>query len=306
MKATELPRVLRTKRKRGDDPLEALIIEDSNSSKRPKLENKDIPVEFYYKLSRTDEMTEERDASIVKSILSEIEQELENNDGDDSLSTRKRKFFLSKKKKTLEDLTIPYELTDMLTKYLSVNSAADTRYNIGTSRGKVDKGGSRKVDATSESDVTSDYVFDVYYLSKENNDTIYPHDYSRIGYVSYFDEEETFNISENEKDSNGNLFSDDEDSNAESFYQNDYPSDEDAENDGFSDEEYLDRSASYEDYYNDEGYSSVHRPANSGIDLDDEAEDTNEFDGLYDHIYRVSHDQMNILSDEFNNDNDDK
>lgn len=98
---------------------------------------------------------------------------------------------------------------------------------------KFKRKASRALSSVSEHNVTKEldleYVYDVYYRDKAVQQTW---EVNKIGYIKF---EEDSNDLVNEEDNDSLLaVSDDEDSNAEDFYQNDYPEDEDAgnENDG--------------------------------------------------------------------------
>lgn len=219
------PRILRIKRKRGQDPLQALILEDRRSVKRskfstpvaspatspttspthsPRLAPQVLPENFYFKLSRTDDLTVKREDEdedmVIQSVLAEAQAT------EEVLAATERKFVIPKKQ-IEEDTLIPNELSDMLQLFLSVEQT--------------------------QSNAENDYVYDVYYLDSEPL-TSANHPQSQIGYIRFFDDEDddknenllkAYNL---DKDDDGRL-SDDEDSNAEDFYQNDYPQDEDAE-----------------------------------------------------------------------------
>lgn len=236
------PQILRIKRKRGQDPLQALILEERRPAKRSKpsspvssttISRAQTPVSepsnIYFALTRTDESSN-IDESAIQSILSEASKP----DGNDVTNIRKRKFVIPKTQ-TEEDTYIPNELSDMVNSFLNVNEADQPKRKRRTRGGGVTNTESKPANEAlqpsgddSSEDPLSDYVYDVYQISSEplTNEN---HPQSQIGYIRFFDDDENgLYQSDDDDDPTRKIYSDDEDSNAESFYQNDYPSDEDA------------------------------------------------------------------------------
>lgn len=207
--------MLRIKRKRGQDPLQALILEDIQGVKRSKPSSPissgtRTPVieellNFYFKLTRTDDTTLGHDEQVLATILAETSQ------------TESRNFVIPKKQ-TEEDVVVPHELSDMVSDFVLSNS------DVGSSR-KKRHGSTLATNVTTAPIDDDEYVYDVYQLSTTTDEN---HPKSQIGYIKFFeDDEEEFNGSEPSVDKLA--FSDNEDSNAEDYYQNDYPDDEDAD-----------------------------------------------------------------------------
>lgn len=247
------PRVLRIKRKRGQDPLQALILEDKRSVKRskpstpvssrvpspvntpPAINETESTKNFYFTLSRTDDMGIVDD-SVVQSILAEAPGAI---DPEQQVHTTRKRKFVIPKNQSEEDTIIPNELSDMLNSFLSVgdeNSSQRKRKVRGGSRVEStdDKVNTDPVNLeTPEIQVVdpavSEYVYDVYLLTSTEPLTTANHPQSQIGYIRFFDDDDN-NLYQSDDDDTGKppILSDDEDSNAEDFYQNDYPSDEDA------------------------------------------------------------------------------
>lgn len=200
----EPPKMLRIKRKRGEDPLQALIL-DSQMAKRskpssPVASGTVTPNEnYYFKLTRTD-------ASAVDGILILLSET--------SRTTKERNFVIPKSQ-TEEDDTIPNELSDLVNNFMINN---DT-----TTEQRKKRNHSIANHVTTEPE--DEFVYDVYQLSTMTN---HNHPKSQIGYIKFFEnsDDEFNNNSEPEDD---RVYSDHEDSNAEDFYQNDYPEDEDAD-----------------------------------------------------------------------------
>lgn len=222
----EPPQILRIKRKRGQDPLQALILEERQPAKKSKPSSPisseaptpkpDAPKSWYFQLARTDNAANQREQEILGSVLSEAAARDENRQ------------FVIPKQQSEEDAVIPHELADMVDSFLNVN-------NDGAKR-RIRRGGKLTSEAENESqeeisqeDIANDYVFDVYKLSDTEPLTNSNFPLSQIGYIKFFDDDDyDLMQSDDDKKSDGAVFSDDEDSNAESFYQNDYPEDEDA------------------------------------------------------------------------------
>ncbi|KAG7193656.1 uncharacterized protein KQ657_000341 [Scheffersomyces spartinae] len=244
------PQFLRIKRKRGQDPLQGLVLEDKRSAKRskpstplgsPKASYTDIgalrgvkeTTNFYFKLARTDDVHVHVDGSdggdVIPSVLSET-----TTTGDNS---RKRKFVIPNNQ-TAEDTLIPNELSDMLDSFLTINSSEPPQEKrISRGRKVVEEGvknqsppGPTPIHVPlggEDPEGDSEYVYDVYQLTTTEPRTSANHPQSQIGYVRFFDDSDN-ELYQSEDDKDLNVFTDDEDSNAEDFYQNDYPSDEDA------------------------------------------------------------------------------
>lgn len=208
------PHILRIKRKRGQDPLQALILEERRPAKKSKpsspISSKPLTPtpeakNYYFQLSRTDS-ADVPDPEVLASVLSE------------AASAEEHRHFVIPKKQTEEDTVIPNELSDMLDSYLNVDGGNTSRRRR---RGRP---------ATEEEPpVEDEYVFDVYKLSATEPLTKANYPLSQIGYIRFFDDDE-YDLMQSDDDAKSALrdYSDDEDSNAESFYQNDYPEDEDA------------------------------------------------------------------------------
>lgn len=214
------PNVLRVKRKRGQDPLQALVLENVPASKRSKQNTpansrpgtplRTTPTSggsSYYLLALAG--TSELAGDAVFSVLAE-----------DVGALRKRKFYLPKS--LWEDPAVPDELSDMVQSFLDVNGSENNSSHKRRTRNRKEN-----AENSAPVEIPSEYVYDTYHLSEPMTSANHPQ--SQIGYVRFFDEENDLYQSDEEDDTAHKVYSDDEDSNAESFYQNDYPSDEDAE-----------------------------------------------------------------------------
>lgn len=135
--------------------------------------------------------------------------------------------FVIPKKHTLEDSVIPNELTDMVANFLTVDEPTIRKKRKSRRQPtEAQHEPSPTTSSTSHEKVEVDYVFDTYKLSELEPLTEANYPKSQIGYIRFFDDE-NYDLMQLDDDDLPNK-SDDEDSNAESFYQNDYPEDEDA------------------------------------------------------------------------------
>lgn len=224
-----VPKILRIKRKRGQDPLQALILEGhslakrsktsspgpaSNSNNNPELTQTENAKSWYFELSKTDARETNYVGVDNGLMLSETATLLE-----------KRQFVIPKQERGVAP-ELPEQLHQMLDDFLTLEEEVPERI-------KKRRGSSIKpADDTSLDRLKSDpdeYVFDVYKLTSNEPITNMNYPQSQIGYIRFFDDEESelVNVDES-RDPRTDIYSDDEDSNAESFYQNDYPEDEDA------------------------------------------------------------------------------
>lgn len=216
------PQVLRIKRKRGEDPLQALILESRQPSKKSKPSTPitsahPSPSEqrnWLFQLEKTEEL--EQSQAALESLLAESKND-----------RRDARQFVIPKKHTLEDSVIPNELTDMVANFLTVDEPT-TRKKRKPRRqpNEAQREPSLTTSSTSHEKTEVDYVFDTYKLSELEPLTEANYPKSQIGYIRFFDDE-NYDLMQLDDDNLPNK-SDDEDSNAESFYQNDYPEDEDA------------------------------------------------------------------------------
>lgn len=310
----EPPKILRIKRKRGQDPLQALILEDKQSAKRSKPSSPasstvlDNNTNFYFKLTRTDESTAINEEAIVQSILAEAtgNGDTSKKDNDNlkvNQNDRKRKFIIPKRQ-TQEDTYIPHELSDMLSSLLTDNRTVQNpkrkrrNRSVANSSPHADTEDEPEIEAEDPMDSeTSDYVYDVYQLSSTEPLTSANHPQSQIGYIRFFDDDNDLYQSDDENEKTNRLFSDDEDSNAESFYQNDYPSDEDA--------------GAYSDTFTEEGVDIIQLQSDDEVEGYEHIDTQNvemqeeDFEDLYNELYNGS-EEVNFLPDDQYQSNDEE
>ena len=217
--AQETPRILRIKRKRDQDPLQALILENRNPKKLRRTSSGGNstgpqggihpPNEVFFTLTRTDFLPDDNSCVLTESL--------------DDGGSRKRKFLIPKVPDA-EDLEILKELTSMLDTFLTVNGSEGGQRKRTRRRSSV-------VKQTEPRPVVEEpeYVYDVYHIClAEQPRTSANHPLLVIGYIRFFDDDENQLYALEDENDHGLQLSDDEDSNAEDFYQNDYPEDEDA------------------------------------------------------------------------------
>lgn len=281
-----IPQILRIKRKRGQDPLQALVLEGESLAKRSK-PSSPIPSatssvtnlrSYFFELASTDTREPAIRSSNSGLTLSET-----------TTGLRKRRFVIPKQESDDEE-EIPSQLHQMLDEFLTLEEELPEK--LKKRRGSTMKSAEDKEHEV-ESNPADEYVFDVYKLSaNEQPLTSMNYPQSQIGYIRFFDDEESALVNVDEsRDPRDHALSEDEDSNAESFYQNDYPEDEDA---GEFSETYENINESDEDsdyYYDDdrpviastaeqmEGQSYLRgdEPSNAVVN--------GEFDNLYDDFF---------------------
>ncbi|ODV97176.1 hypothetical protein PACTADRAFT_48924 [Pachysolen tannophilus NRRL Y-2460] len=227
----ELVRVLRVKRKRDQDPLQALVL------KNPNFSTKRLKKDYYFKFARTD--SEELEAATLSkdkilqvdsrtgqlSLLStnnvnnggeKFNNNNDNNDDDE----------MDQNQLSDEILMMVKEQEEIAKKKNSSNLVKNAQKQQLKRPVRIKHKPSEPVKMKNYSD--TEYVYDVYYRGKDNDSEKYEN--SKIGYIRY--DEELFNFLSNNDDNAGNdeeinFNDDDDDSNAEDYYQNDYPEDED-------------------------------------------------------------------------------
>ncbi|GME89933.1 unnamed protein product [Ambrosiozyma monospora] len=156
------------------------------------------------------------------------------------------------------------ELLDMLNEYLKFNDVPSTvkppkrRMSSVSSNEKPTVAGAPSIKNTesaiaedSENENEDDYVYDVYYRDKAI-DAQWEKD--KIGYIR-FDEGDKSLLDDEAEDSEGMLNTDDEDSNDENFYRNEYPEDEDA---GYDDPDALSLSEEEPSDDQDDEFDIIH------------------------------------------------
>jgi hypothetical protein len=160
----------------------------------------------YFTLARTDDVVNE--STVIDSILL---------DNDSSISSRKRKFVIPNQQK---DEPVTEELNDMVKSFLDSD-------NFGNEESIMTRKKRSRISSIRPPEQPDEFVYDVYYISPTPL-TSKNHPQSQIGYIKFFSDDNELYQSDEEDGPKSQAVSDHEDSNAEDFYQNDYPSDEDA------------------------------------------------------------------------------
>lgn len=268
MSIKEPPQILRVKRRRTEDPLQALVMETNRRKiKRPR---------YVFRLKRTEEkdiqdstavLTASKDRKNDKPVFN-IPSKKENVEKVGASAAREGESgseagsvsgagvqdgtATTKEQHTKEGpMELNSELLEMLNDYLKNNdettinnpvkppkrrqSSVSQELNANVpkfSREDMLKGcnGEAIDERDNEDDDEDEYVYDVYYRDKAVSDQW---ENERIGYIK-FDDDELDKLEDKEDDTL--LNTDDEDSNDENFYRNDYPEDEDG---GYEDESEL-------------------------------------------------------------------
>lgn len=294
-----VPKILRIKRKRGQDPLQALILEGHSLAKRSKTSSPGLTSNskqqedaksWYFELSSTD--AKETNISGVENGLMLSE----------TATLLKKRQFVIPKQESAEAAELPQQLHQMLDDFLTLEEEVPAR--IKKRRGSSIKPAEDASLDRLRSD-NDEYVFDVYKLTSNEPITNMNYPQSQIGYIRFFDDEESelVNVDES-RDPRADIYSDDEDSNAESFYQNDYPEDEDAGEFSETYEQFNEDSDDDSDYlYGGGEYSSQMEPSDvrshfksyTKSNLGANGEYDNLFDGYFD---EYGNPKKNILDEE--------
>ncbi|KAI5960748.1 uncharacterized protein KGF55_004318 [Candida pseudojiufengensis] len=199
------------------------------------------------------------------SELKQNDQLSTQNDSTNKKTPFKRRFVIQQPQKRSipedygKEIGLSNEVSSMINDYVTNENDSNVRrkkrggktiaqpvQTIDSSESKLSTNSSSSIPANEDQQVQDEeddtYVYDVYHLIDSEPLTTANHPKTEIGYIRFFDDLEENNpdsilmnnIDEENDDINSNLkktnlLTDDEDSNAESFYQNDYPSDEDLE-----------------------------------------------------------------------------
>ncbi|AMD20063.1 HCL088Cp [Eremothecium sinecaudum] len=190
----QTPEVIRVKRRRDEDSLQALLLEEKRSNKKGK---------YVFKLSKTVDFQSEEDTPLLQ---------LSENDKD-------KVFILEQPKAAASEEPLPLEITEMLENYLKLN---DKQPSSGT----IKKPRRRYSNQPTVTELPSlDYVYDIYIREIVSEDE-FVFDKGTVGYIRIV-EDLGASVLEPEEVSDSQQLSDDEDSNDEDYYRNDYPEDED-------------------------------------------------------------------------------
>ncbi|CCD23369.1 Iwr1p NDAI_0B03350 [Naumovozyma dairenensis CBS 421] len=223
--SSDAPEFIRVKRRRDEDSVQALLIDEGKKNKRTK---------FMFRLTKTvnpNSYQSEHESTTPLLKLS---------------ATDNRHFVLEQKKRrhsstydgdekplpytdqdrattTNDDNELPPEIHEMVDKYLTLNKGKPT-----TTRKKPSKKHFTGESAKIITMPSLDYVYDIYHLENlpdEEEISKYKRD-NKIGFVKIINTDMDL-VPDEDEDEDVLARSDDEDSNEENYYQNDYPEDED-------------------------------------------------------------------------------
>lgn len=217
------PEFIRVKRRRDDESVQTLVVDEESRAKRSK---------FIYKKTNTVDLnffqeTKENTTPLLK-LSDEVDQKhfvLEqfkkrrrsSAESDDVAGVTKNKI------EPISD-KLPEEVNKMLNDYLKLNegTAATTSTQKKKPSRKHFKGDAAKVASLP----SLDYVYDIYHLEKLNADEADYLSSSAMGHIRIVNIDIDL-VHDEETDEEQLVVSDDDDSNEENFYRNDYPEDED-------------------------------------------------------------------------------
>lgn len=191
------PEYIRVKRRRDEDSIQALLLEEQRNAKKGK---------FVFKLARTVEANNsETDTPLLKlcnendRLVYVLEQEKEKVQNDKD--------------------ALPNSIMEMLDDYLKLkdNDPQETKKRKSSRKHSIPVNVALMPSA--------DYVYDVYVRETIPEDE-FVFDKNTVGYIRIVETSGDL-IPEEDEDPEKTLLTDDEDSNEEDYYQNDYPEDED-------------------------------------------------------------------------------
>ncbi|CDO94601.1 unnamed protein product [Kluyveromyces dobzhanskii CBS 2104] len=251
---------IRVKRRRDEDSVQALLLEEERNAKKGK---------FVFKLSKTVELEAPDNSSPLLKLSSS------NND-------KKMIYVLERERERRAELKeqeeLPDSISEMLNDYLKIKEN-DTQEH-------KKRKASRKHSHSLITPIlpSADYVYDVYVkqvIPEDEDEFVF--DKNTVGYIRIVEHSGDM-IPEEEIDPERTMLTDDEDSNEEDYYQNDYPEDEDDDRSIFigSDEN---RSDSEEVVYLDEVGNELNDDSNLNGDnqmgIDASRDDEDAFDALF-------------------------
>ncbi|QPG74067.1 hypothetical protein FOA43_001388 [Brettanomyces nanus] len=214
------PEILRIKRKRNEEPLQALLFENPPSRKKTRT---DVGQDYVFKLARTEKSLRGKTPYVLN-------QEAELTKGRQIFSLPKRPASRqSPKKAQSKEEQVNPELLEMVNDYLKSDDGESATHSVqkrrkSSSISQEVRPSLRKEKAV-RLKIDEEYVYDVYYRNKAISEEV--EKVGRIGYVRF--SEDDMDLIEDDDDDDSGAVTDDEDSNSENYYQNDYPEDEDAE-----------------------------------------------------------------------------
>lgn len=218
---TKTPEFIRVKRRRDEDSVQALLIDEDKKVKRAK---------YIFKLQKTVNQNSYEDEKEAETPLLKLSDE---DNRHFVLEQHKRKRDQESDNEIEPELNkttdhtdqIPSEITEMVDNYLKLHKDQGSKdINIGSIKKKPSKKHYFSQIATLPS---NDYVYDIYHLEKVPETEIIDYNSKdNVGFVKIVNKYMDL-LPDRDEDENSQIRSDDEDSNDENYYQNDYPEDED-------------------------------------------------------------------------------
>lgn len=215
---TKAPEFIRVKRRRDEGSVHALLIDEDKKIKRAK---------YVFKLQKTiNENSYENEKEINTPLL-----KLSNDDGKHFvLEQHKRKRDERESDNEIEPQSdsqhdhsdkLPDDIAQMVNSYLKLQS---DKTETVSQRKKPSK---KRYFNSAVSLSNQDYVYDIYHLERVPDTEMITYDMdNNVGFVKIVNKYVDL-LPDDEEYSDSQIRSDDEDSNDENYYQNDYPEDED-------------------------------------------------------------------------------
>lgn len=213
------PEYIRLKRRRDEDSVQTLLLDEEQLKKSKK-------ARYIFKLSKTvgsnDELNKEESITPLLKVAEDhrhfvLEQ------------PRKRARDDTEPKKTKRGGTptatgeLPPEISEMVNSYLKIHGDEDESTTKKRKR-------SRKHYQGKSAEIiplpSLDFVYDVYHLEEIPEDEYRQYKDSNVGFIKIIDSHGDL-LPDEDSDSDKQFLSDEEDSNDENYYRNDYPEDED-------------------------------------------------------------------------------
>ncbi|CCF56120.1 hypothetical protein KAFR_0A06850 [Kazachstania africana CBS 2517] len=208
---TTAPEFIRVKRRRDEDSVQALLIDEEVKSKKAK---------FVFKLTKTVyQQSYEKEEESYTPLLKLSNDNSGNKHFVLEQHAKKRKRRDSNEQtNSLNEEELPPEITAMVSEYLKINNeSSDTVQR---------KKPSKKHYSSQVANLPSlDYVYDIYHLEKISDNEPF-NNTANVGFVKILNKDIDLLPDESDEE-NDDFLSDEEDSNDENYYQNDYPEDED-------------------------------------------------------------------------------
>lgn len=213
------PEYIRLKRRRDEDSVQTLLLDEEQLKKSKK-------ARYIFKLSKTvgssDELNKEESITPLLKVAEDhrhfvLEQTRKRTRDDAERSSNENRAPPS------TDQDLPPEITQMVDSYLKLHGNED---EATTKKRKP----SRKHFSGKAAEVVHlpslDFVYDVYHLEEVPEDEYKQYKDSNVGFIKIVDKHGDL-LPDEESDSDKQFLSDEEDSNDENYYRNDYPEDED-------------------------------------------------------------------------------